>query len=164
MGDAVEDAWDSVTGAVDDVWSGFEHTITSERHLLNGDFEDFIDDAAGGNTIWGQLWRRAGGTEHWENALGGMSGMFGGGAGGSGGYDLSSVNADTSVGSKCSGKAKEKEADTTAVPAVAKSVSEDAANAVAAQNTARKRARGILSTYTRYEGGDGSDGKTKLGE
>ena len=161
MGDAIEDAWDWVEDEAEGVWSNF----TSPRHLLSGDFERFIDDSIGGNSIPGRHWAQIGGTEYWENNLGGMSGMFGGGGtGGSGGYDLSPVNADSSVGSKCSGKAKEKEADTTAVPAVAKSVSEDAANAVAAQNTARKRARGILSTYTRYEGGDGSDGKTKLGE
>lgn len=107
-----------------------------------------------------QLWGAIGGAELWEDTVGnpndwgtGMAGWLQPSKGD--GYDMSTY-----------GTASTKEADTTGIPAVAQSVSSDSAKAVEAQDLARQRARGILSTYTRYTKAQQPDtsGKMKLGE
>lgn len=74
-------------------------------------------------------------------------------------YDLTPSGSS----SACGGGACAKAADETNIPAVAQSISGDAAQAVEAQGTARKRARGIMQTYTRYDS-SADGGKSKLGE
>ena len=139
--------------------------------------EDAWDSMFGGDSIWGQAWDSIGGTDIWEGSgmnvghkvknwwadIGGakawenMTGMLSGESESS--YDLSSSGAS----SACGGGACSKAADETKIPAVAQSISGDAAQAVEAQGTARKRARGIMQTYTRYDS-SGIGGKSKLGE
>lgn len=157
MGDAIEDAWDSVTGAVEDAfnWKNYERDpVGAITGAVVGAPLGPLGMAAGAavghevKNLWGDL----GGAKAWENATGMLSGD-------SGSYDLSTSGSS----SACGGGACSKTPDETNIPAVAQSISGDAAQAVEAQGVARKRARGIIQTYTRYDSG-GIGGKSKLGE
>ena len=149
MGSAIEDAWDGVTGWAEDTFN-----------VKNWERDPFgtAVDAFGGPVVKSARhaisrgWADIGGAKAWENATGMLSGD-------SGSYDLSTSGSS----SACGGGACSKAADETKIPAVAQSISGDAAQAVEAQGTARKRARGIMQTYTRYDS-SGIGGKSKLGE
>lgn len=153
MGDAIEDAWDSVTGWAEDTFN----VKNWERDPLG----TAVDALAGPVTksarhAISRGWADIGGAKAWENLGDSITGMLD-----SGSYDLSSSGASSAAGAG----AKQAEApDETGVPAVARSISSDAENAVAAQGTARKRARGIMQTYTRYDSSGETGGKSKLGE
>ena len=118
--------------------------------------EDAWDSTFGGDSIFGQAWSAIGGTEAWEGGVESIAGF--------GGVDESLASSASKSKSACGGgSASAKAADRSAIPAVAQSISGDAAKAVEAQGLARKRARGIMQTYTRYDYG-GNGGKSKLGE
>lgn len=161
MGSAIEDAWDSVTGAVEDAfnWKNYERDpVGAITGAVVGAPLGPLGMAAGaavGRSVGHEVknwWGDIGGAKAWENATGMLSGD-------SGSYDLSTSGSS----SACGGGACSKAADETKIPAVAQSISGDAAQAVEAQGTARKRARGIMQTYTRYDS-SGIGGKSKLGE
>ena len=73
---------------------------------------------------------------------------------------------------KSSGTIQQVQTTTTATPepeptvtsAVAKNISQEATKQIAAQDQARQRKSGIVSTYRRYAGADQTDTKNKLGQ
>lgn len=138
MGSAIEDAWDSVTGFVEDTfnWKTYERDPLAINPV---------------HRIAKKTWGDAGGAKAWENLGDSISGVLGAQS-----YDLTASGAKSAA-------AIPTEADKSGIPAVAQSISGNAAQAVEAQGTARKRARGIMQTYTRYDSG-GNGGKSKLGE
>lgn len=152
MGSAIEDAWDSVTGAVEDAWDDVTHNPIG---AIGGAALGAIGGPVG-MAIGAGIGTAA---DKKTNISGGISNWWKDTMGGPKQYDLSSSGSS----SACGGGACAKAADETKIPAVAQSISGDAAQAVEAQGTARKRARGIMQTYTRYDSG-GSGGKSKLGE
>lgn len=149
MGSAIENAWDTV---VDVVYEGPKNVLTSPIDLVKGDFEGWWDKSQGGKSPAGLVWHNVGAADAWEKATGKIFGQ-------DSSYDLTPSESK----SACGGGACAKAADETKIPAVAQSISGEAAQAVEAQGTARKRARGIMQTYTRYDSG-GNGGKSKLGE
>lgn len=148
MGSSISDLWDDATHAV----TGWWEDMTDVDQWKKDPFGNLVGVAGGpaSKAAWN-------GIRDTGNEIGGKIGRATGFI--QDGYDLS----DSGSSSACSGGACAKSADETGIPAVAQSISADAANAVAAQNSARKRAKGILSTYTRF-GSDTTTGKTKLGE
>ncbi len=166
MGGAIEDAWDSVTGWAEDTfnWKNYERDpVGAITGAVVGAPLGPLGMAAGaavGRSVGHEVknwWGDIGGAKAWENLGDSITGMFD-----SGSYDLSSSGASSAAGA--GGGACAKAPDETGVPAVARSISADAENAVAAQGTARKRARGIMQTYTRYDSSGETGGKSKLGE
>ena len=147
MGSAIEDAWDSVTDSVSSWWDD----ITDVDQWKKDPFGNLISlSGPVTHAAWGGV------KKGWNKAKDSITDAL---TGGGSSYDLSASESQ----SACGGGACAKAADETKIPAVAQSISGDAAQAVEAQGTARKRARGIMQTYTRYDSG-GNGGKSKLGE
>lgn len=156
MGSSIGDLWDDAT------------------HAVTGWWEDMTDVDAWKSDPFGNVLGLSGpvskaawnGIRDTGNEIGGKIGRATGLIQ-DGDYDLSDSGTSSAAGEGMDNgsvdSAISQKADTSGIPAVAHSISADAANAVAAQNSARKRAKGILSTYTRF-GSDTTTGKTKLGE